>query len=404
MTAEGSARRIAYVGAYAADDAAGGVHAISVGDAGASLTRLQHLDAPEQAGYLAVHGPSRTLYAVDERKTDGRGPVQAPAAIHSFSIDASGGLTAIGVQPALGAFPTYLSVAEGQGLLFVVAHGGFDHVERVVADGEGGWRSEFVYDDSTVAAYELGDGGRISSVAGVHVLEGQGTDPNGSPQAGGHAQASPHAHCGVVDPSGRFLLVADKGTDRILTYEIGRALRPVAVHETSPETGPRHLAFHPSRSEVYVTFEFSSEVASFAFDALTGALAPLTTVSTLAEAPGRVNEPADIQIHPSGRVLYVNNRGEDALAWFTIDERGGMLRAGHVPLAASIHPGLAARSFAIDAGGEFALVADRPAGLLRSYRVDDTGALHPLGDIEVPGAAFVLIADPTSSAQLNGSI
>ena len=41
----------------------------------------------------------------------------------------------------------------------------------------------------------------IGEATDVHVLTGHGVDPNSSPQGGGHAQASPHAHIVVVDPS-----------------------------------------------------------------------------------------------------------------------------------------------------------------------------------------------------------
>ena len=59
---------------------------------------------------------------------------------------------------------------------------------------------KFEYDDSTVVQYSLNDDGSIGGIQDVHVLTGWGTDPNDSPQGGGHAQASPHAHIVVIDP------------------------------------------------------------------------------------------------------------------------------------------------------------------------------------------------------------
>ena len=72
---------------------------------------------------------------------------------------------------------------------------------------------------------------------------------------------------------------------------------------------------------------------------------------------------------------------------------GELARLGQVPLARSVHPGLAARSFAFDPSGEFLLVADRPANLIRSYAADGaSGELRPLAEAAVPGPAFVAFA------------
>lgn len=397
MSSPEQSRDLAYVGAYADETAAGGIYVLSSRE-GKDFRLEQHLAAPEQAGFLALHPDAEVLYAVDERKTDGRGPAGRPAAIHSFAIDEGGRLTPDGTSPALGAFPTYLSVAPELGRLFAVSHGSFDHVERVARDPEGGWRTEYVYDDSTVVSYDLGLTGRIERVADVQVLDGHGTDPNSSPQAGGHGQASAHAHCGVIDPSGRFLLVTDKATDRIYTYEIDRPLRLASTFQAPAETGPRHLVFDPVASRILVTYEFSSEVACLDFDPATGSLSVSSIVSTLGSDPGRVNEPADVQIHPDGCTLYVNNRGEDAIAWFSVAADGALHREGHVSLSASVHPGLAARSLAVSPRGDYLLVGDRPAGLVRSYGIAADGSLTPRSEFAVPGAAFVCIARTAADA------
>lgn len=384
-----SGHDILYVGAYSDDTAPGGVYVVRSSDGGRDLRLEQHLPAPDQAGYLVLHPDAERLYAVDERKTDGRGPVGAPAAVHSFAVDRNGRLTPTGVEPAFGAFPTYLSLAPEHALLFAVSHGSFDHVERVVRDPKTGWRTEFVYDDSTVVAYDLSLNGDIERVADVQVLTGHGMDPNHSPQAGGHGQASSHAHCGVVDPSGRYLLVADKATDRIYVFQIGRPLQLVSTFQALPETGPRHLAFASTASRIVVTYEFSSEVAALDFDAANGALTETSVITTLAGPIDRVNEPADIRVHPNGRTVYVNNRGEDAIAWFSLTADGVLRREGDLPLTPSIHPGLAARSVAVSPQGDYLVVADRPAGLLRSYAIAPDGALTATTTLHIPGAAFV---------------
>ena len=105
-------------------------------------------------------------------------------------------------------------------------------------------------------------------------------------------------------------------------------------------------------------------------------------------------KPAEVRIHPAGGWAYVNNRGEDSLAWFAITDAGHISRRGHVRLAESLHPGVAARSFDFDPTGEFLVVADRPADLVRTYRADrSTGALEPMSELEVGAPAFITFAE-----------
>ncbi|MGW4591419.1 lactonase family protein [Amycolatopsis thermoflava] len=385
---------VAYIGSYRdASGDGGGITVLDVSRDGRSLTPVSQVPEPREAGYLAYL--DGTLYAVDERKTDGRGPVEPAASVHAFAADPrDGSLTWLNSRLAPGPRPTFLST-DGQ-VLVTANHGDFDHVEHVVRTPGGGWTVEYLYDDSTVILYELGGDGRLGEIRDLHVLTGHGTDPNSSAQAGGHGQASPHAHCAVIDPSGRHVLVCDKGTDRILVFALGDTLNLKRTYTFEDETGPRHLAFEPGTGRAFVTCEFSSELASFAFDAASGELRPLDRVPTVASGYRGRNEPAEVRVHPRGGHVYVNNRGEDSLAWFRADPEGRLLRLGHVPLARSVHPGLAARSFAFDPTGTFLLLADRPAGLVRSFAVDaEDGQVRPLATVAVAEPSFVAFAEVT---------
>ena len=387
---------IAYVGCYTADadPETGGIFTVEVGADGDRLAVIGRTAEPRQAGYLSYAASTGTLYAVDERKNDGRGAT-CRASVHSFSVSRrDGGITRLNSRPAPGPFPTYLALDERRRTLLCASHGGFDHVEHIVRTPDGGWSVEYLYDDSALLLYRLEGDGRVGELADVLVMTGHGTDPNSSPQAGGHAQSGPHAHCAVIDPSGDWALVCDKGTDQIHVYALGDTLGKSSSHRFPAETGPRHLAFDPVTGNAFVTCEFSSELASLAFDPASGTLRALDTVSSVDTDHRGPNEPADVRVHPGGGLVYVNNRGEDSLAWFRIGDGGTLTRLGHVPLARSAHPGLAARSFAFDPTGSFVLVADRPADLVRSYRVDGvTGALTPLAELTIPQPAFIAVVD-----------
>jgi 6-phosphogluconolactonase len=388
-------RLLAFVGTYgvAPGTQGGGIFGFEVSADGCELKPLSHAPEPRDAGYLIYATATQTLYAVDERKTDGRGPVDKPAAVHALSLDQdSGDLTWLNAQVAPGPRPTFLDYSEQHRLLVSANHGDFQHVEKVVKHADGSWSINYVYDDSTLVAYPLQEDGQIGAACDVQVFEGHGKDPNFSPQNGGHAQSNPHAHCAVIDPTGTFVLVCDKGTDRIAVFRLGRKLVEVSTLQFPQETGPRHLAFDPVSGLAYATCEFSSELASLRFDSETGALTLLDTVSTLADGYDGPNEPAEVRVHPAGGFVYVNNRGEDSLAWFRGQPDGGLERLGAVSLAPSVHPGLAARSFTFDPTGSFLLVADRPAHLVRSYAVcTETGALTPLSQTHVPDPAFITI-------------
>ncbi|WP_211190433.1 beta-propeller fold lactonase family protein [Actinomycetospora sp. TBRC 11914] len=386
------------MGSYAdpAHPGSGGIIGLELDPSG-KLEVCSRSGSPAQAGHLVYDATTRVLYAVDERKNDGRGPVGPRAAVHAFAVDpTTAALTWVNSQPAPGPFPTYLSVAADRRVLLCADHGSFDHVERVVRT-EDGWNVEYVYDDSTVLLFGLEPDGSIGDLRDLAVLEGHGTDPNASPQAGGHGQSGPHAHCAVLDPTGRFVVVGDKGTDRVLVYALGdgTSLRPAASLHTGPQTGPRHAAFHPSTGRLLMTWEFSSELACFTLDPETGAVTLLDHVSTVGPDHVGLNEPAEVRVHPRLDVVYVNNRGEDTVAWFALDAEGRLSRRGAVRLSPSIHPGLAARSFAFDPTGTVLLVADRPGDVVRAYAVDAAdGSLHHLADTEVPQPAFVAFAEP----------
>lgn len=400
-------RLVAYVGTYGNGRPieGGGITAFDVSWDGRRLTSISSTDVPKLAGYLVYAPSTATLYSVDERKNDGRGPVEPAASVHAFRVNQEDGrLSWLNSQPAPGPRPTFLAVDETKGLLVSANHGDFDHVEHVRKLTDGRWNIEYIYDDSTVIAYELTPDGLIRGICDVAVLMGRGKDPNNSPQAGGHGQASPHAHCAVIDPSGHYVLVCDKATDQIHVFFLSKVLGIASTFQLPEETGPRHIAFDPVSGRAFITCEFSSELASFDFNTASGELHLLHKQSTLDPAYKGPNEPAEVRVHPSGRFVYVNNRGEDSVAWFRIEEGGQFSRCGHVSISKSIHPGVAARSFAIDPSGTFMLVADRPANLMRSYAIDpEDGSLHALSESSIQDPAFIAFAELPGKGLESGS-
>jgi len=386
-------RLIAYVGRNHVDKfEGGGISIFELSRDGSSITPLPGgvEGMPKRAGYLAYAPKAGVLYAVDERKTDGRGPKKPASCVMAFKVDPeSGALTLLNQQRTVGAMPASITVDEGKKLLFTANHGFFDHVVKAIETADGKWVEKFEYDDSTVVQYGLEADGSIGEVQDVHVLTGYGTDPNDSPQGGGHAQASPHAHIVVIDPSGTFLVVCEKAGERIYVYRIGGTrLQLASVYQCPAGTGPRHAAFD-HKGRMYMTCEFSSELWSFDFDAGSGVLAFIDKQSTLSGFTGR-NETATLQVHPNGRFVYMNNRGQDDVVWYSISADGHLKKAGRVELSKSGDPKDATRCMTLSPDGAFLLVPDRPADVIRSYAVDaDDGSLKALTEVPVENPVFI---------------
>ena len=383
---------IAYVGCnHVANFEGGGISVFEVSEDGSSIKLTGGVkDKPKRAGYLDYAPKSKVLYAVDERKTDGRGPMKPASGVLSFKVNPeSGQLTFLNKQPSVGAMPASITVDESKRLLFTANHGFFDHVVKAVQTADGKWIEKFEYDDATVVQYGINDDGSIGEVQDVHVLTGYGTDPNDSPQGGGHAQASPHAHIVVIDPSGKFLVVCEKAGERVYVYRIGgKRLALASVYQCPPGTGPRHAAFD-KKGRMFMTCEFSSELWSFDFDATCGVLTFIDKASTLSGFKGR-NEPATLQILPNGRFVYMNNRGEDTIVWFSISGDGHLTKGGNVSVSKSPDPKDATRAMSLSPSGAFLLVPDRPADVLRSYAVDpNDGSLKVLTEVPIQNPVFI---------------
>lgn len=383
---------IVYVGTYSGENYSGGIYAYEMSADGKSLTKIQHIDTPVQAGYQIVNQKNLNLYSVDERKNDGRGPVSPPAKVYSFKIDKSTGkLLPLNSMVAPGANPTFLSLGLKNNALYTANHGGFEHIEKVKFK-DGKWQSEYDYDDATVIKYNLEKNGALGGIEDLVVLTGHGQDPSKSRQLAGHAQASSHAHSAVVSPDEKYLLVCNKGTDEILVYKIGKKLKLVNRYKFPEVSAPRHLVFSGDK-RFYLDLELSNQVASMNFNPENGNITLLDKVSAVPPGFKGYNEPAEIRLHPNKKYIYVNNRGSDDVSWFSVKPNGALEWKGSIPLAKSLNPGVAARSFAFAPDGTHIIVADRPDNKIKIYEVSaEDGSMKILNEASVAQPAFISFA------------
>jgi 6-phosphogluconolactonase len=190
-------------------------------------------------------------------------------------------------------------------------------------------------------------------------------------------QTAPFVHSILPDPTNRFAVVADLGTDRLVIYamdlENGKLNRQAGVM-VEPGAGPRHTIFHPNGNYLYLINELNSTLVVYRYDREAGDLEEMQTVSTLPSGYRGTNLCADAHIY--GRYLYASNRKHDSIAWYVIDEDTGRLTYQDEISSGGKEP----RGFAIDPTGSFLLAAHERSDNVVVFQIDPaTGRLIKTG-------------------------
>lgn len=341
-----------------------GIYRASFDSATGALGRPELAAKAENPSFLALHPSGRFLYAVNE---SGRFEGKPVGAVIAFALDpAAGTLTELNRQPTGGAAPCHLAV-HPSGRMLMVAN----------------------YTDGNVASFPIDEAGRLGPL--VCRIQHTGSGPNAQ------RQKSAHAHGVTYDATGRFAIVPDLGTDRLMVYRPDPAtagLEPADPPSAAaaPGAGPRHFAFRPDGRFGYAINELASTVTAYAWDAVAGRLTAGASWSTLPEGCTNRNTTAEILVHPSGRFVYGSNRGHDSIAVFAADAAKGTLSL----LQHRSTGGKAPRNFTLDPSGRFLLAANQDSGNIVVFRLDtDTGLLSPsVGEIAVPMPVCVLFCAP----------
>jgi 6-phosphogluconolactonase len=340
--------RMLYIGTYTDDHRSKGIYLVRLSPATGAMSVVSLAAETANPSFVALSPDGGTAFAVNEiGEVDG----QPGGAVTAFSRDrAANSLAQLGTASTKGAAPCYVSTDLTGRFLFVAN-----------------------YSSGNVAMYPILPGGGLGAMAAFIQHHGHGPDAE--------RQEGPHAHCVIPDPSNRFVLVADLGIDRIMVYRFDAQSGQLNTSTAgqgllAPGSGPRHLAFHPSGRVLYVTNELSSTVTAFRYDPETGSLTELQTVPAVSEPTAVRNAPADIHLHPSGRFLYMSNRGHNSIAVFAVDPATAKLSPVQLAPTGGDWP----RNFGIDPSGEMLIVANQRSDSLRSFRIDSaTGALQSTG-------------------------
>ena len=350
---------VVYVGTYTDGDSRG-IYRFTLDPGSGAASDPVLAAVAENPSFLALHPNGRFLYAVGEGDDFGG---EKTGAVSAFAVDpTSGDLTLLNQQPSMGTGPCHL-VVDGSGRSVVVAN----------------------YGSGTVAVLPVAEDGRLGEPSSVQSHEGTG--PNESRQAG------PHAHGIALDRAGRRAFAADLGADRVFVYDLDAAAGTLAPSDPpavalEPGSGPRHVVFDPSGAHLFAINELDSTVTALRYDASSGDLQAVQTITTLPTGFEGESWTAEIAVSPDGRFVYGSNRGHDSLAVFSADASSGRLTpVDHVPTG-----GHWPRHFSIDASGRWLLAANQRSGSVVVFRLDpDSGMPSAVGEpVPVPAPVCVL--------------
>ncbi|MES2186482.1 MAG: lactonase family protein [Pseudomonadota bacterium] len=269
----------------------------------------QVLETPDNPSFLLLRPAGRVLYTVHG---DG-------AQVSACAVDpASGALTLRGSWPCGGRNPVHLALSP-QGRWLVIANYATGNVTSLPVDAEG----------------------MLGAVASSLAFPG-------NPGPLREHQTGSHPHQAVFDPSGRWLLVPDKGLDRVFTLVLDEKTGQLSLAAQAlfpPGSGPRHLVFHPDRLRLFVAGELDCSVHACRFDPRTGVLLTEQSLPTVPPDASAGSSAAGIVLSQDGRRLYVSNRGHGSVAHFAcatgvgLHPEGWSSSGGRTPRFITLAPG-----------------------------------------------------------------
>jgi 6-phosphogluconolactonase len=352
-----SREMFAYVGAFTTAQRKGhgdGINVYRMDPRTGAWTHVQLVPNIVNPSFLAVDHWQRFLYSVHADLDE----------VSAYAIDKnSGQLTSLNTQSCGGKNPVYLSL---------------DPSNRYIVTAN--------YTAGSIGVVPIEQNGSLGPRTDLVTLTGT-PGPNRKEQIGSHPHDCP------FDPAGRFIVVPDKGLDRIFVFRLHAATgklvpnNPASV-ATRAGAGPRHIAFHPILPFAYVINELGSMMTTYRYDAARGVLQPVQVLPTTPSTFTGDNTGAEVAVAPSGRFVYGSNRGHDSIAIFTVDRVSGTL----TPVDWVSTQGKTPRFFALDPTANFLYAANQDTDTVVTFRVNQrNGRLSPTGQIVKVGSPCTIV-------------
>jgi 6-phosphogluconolactonase len=285
--------------------------------------------------WSVVHPRMPVIYYTSEIGNDGK----TNGAVWAFRINrATGELTKLNQSDAGGGGTTYLYL-DAPSLTLLATNFG----------------------SGSIAGFAIGSDGSLSERTSLVTETGSGPNVR---------QKSAHAHSVIVDPTGRFALVADLGADKVFIYTFDRKTHslkqdPHSEYASPPGSGPRHVSFHPNSRIAYVFCELTADLQTLHWDARAGRLSLMQTTSTnSADFKGK-SSIAELAVSRDGRFVYVSNRGENTLVSYS-----AATATGELTFLQRITSGGDPWSFTIHLSGRWLLVANEHTNKVQVIAID----------------------------------
>lgn len=335
-----------YIGTYTGG-LSKGIYRTTLNLKDGTLSKAELVAETSSPSFLAFHPNGKFLYAVNE---DQEFNSEKSGAVSAFQIDpASGALTSLNQVSTHGVWPCHVMLDKAGKFAYIANYAGGNYsVHPLLADGY------------------LGEA--IQSAA-----------PKGTLGSNKARQDMSHPHSMNFAAGFKFLIGCDLGIDSVLSYRVNSANGKLTLAKTlhlSSGTGPRHFAFHPNGKIAFVNGELASTLTSLRYSAATGELTAIQTLSTLPKDFKGSSTTAETKVHPSGKFVYVSNRGHDSIAVFSVNAETGAI--AHVGNDSTL--GKTPRNFNIDPSGKFLVAGNQDSNSLVVFRIDpNTGRLTPTG-------------------------
>ena len=299
-----------------------------------------------QPSFVVTSHDGKFLYAANESQNFNG---EKSGAVSAFAIEADGKLRLLNQLASKGADPAHITL---------------DHTGKFLIAAN--------YTGGNIAVFPIEHDGKLG--AAIDFIQHKGASVNRE------RQEAPHPHQVVMSPDNRFVLVPDLGIDEVVIYPFNGSSGKLGTSHSvkvTPGAGPRHLAFSKDQRFLYLMTEMTSKVVAYSYDAPGGSLRELQQISTLPADFKGENTGAEIEVHPSGRFLYVSNRGDNnSIAAFTIDTKTGKLKLEQVEPTQGKTP----RHFAIAPDGKWLLAENQDSNNIVIFKLDaNTGHLTATG-------------------------
>jgi 6-phosphogluconolactonase len=325
----------------------------------------------ERPGFFAMHPRLPRMYVANELNG-------VPGVVSVMDVKAAAGTLALaGTQSTMGEGPCYVSVDPSGRLAFAANYAG-----------------------GSFAGFRLkADGSLLPTTA---VLDCRKNPACGTQGPVKDRQDASHIHCATVSPEGYFVLACDLGNDSIEVFpihpeELSPGLPAMGVPQrfsARAGSGPRHIAFHPKGSWMYVVHELDCTVELFDWSAEVGKASLRrregSAVSTLvAGAKPDGDTGCEIVVADNGWFVYACTRGtkSNTLTVFAVNAKTGLLTQQQVIACGGDVP----RHMAFDPSRRWLLVANQVGSSVTVFAHDvRSGKLSgPVQTLDVDTPMFV---------------